>query len=73
MDKHRVSIWGGYIGGGAFFILNLATRGEIPGGFQGGVLGFALGYALVRFGLAFFPNPEQERHSAQAPPPGSTS
>ncbi|MBK7158580.1 MAG: hypothetical protein IPH77_08480 [Ignavibacteria bacterium] len=31
-----------------FFILNIATKGKVPGGFKGGVVGFIAGYGSIQ-------------------------
>ena len=53
MDNDKISTWAGFVGGGVFTILNVATNGNVPGGFKGGVVGFLLGYALAWLVLAF--------------------
>jgi hypothetical protein len=56
MDKNKIATWVGFAGGGVFIILNIATNGQVPGGFKGGVAGFLLGYALGWLVLAFVPS-----------------
>ena len=60
MDKNKIATGVGFTGGGVFFILNLATKGEVPGGAEGGVLGFIIGYALAWLVLAFIPSNRKE-------------
>jgi DASS family divalent anion:Na+ symporter len=55
MTKNQVATGAGFIFGGLFFLLNQVTRGQVPGGFQGGVIGFLIGYGLARLVLAFVP------------------
>lgn len=55
MNKSRIATFGGYAGGAIFFILNIATQGEVPGGFKGGVAGFILGYAVTLIVLSLIP------------------
>jgi len=63
MDKNKIATWVGFAGGGVFFILNIATKGQVPGGFQGGVAGFIIGYALAWLVLAFIPSRKKEQDS----------
>ena len=37
--RDRIAFWIGMAGGGVFFYLNQTTKGEVPGGAQGGLLG----------------------------------
>jgi hypothetical protein len=64
MDKNKIAMAVGFGGGGVFLILNLATKGQVPGGFQGGFLGFIIGYALARLVLAFIPSKKKDEDSA---------
>jgi hypothetical protein len=68
MDKNKIAMAVGFAGGGVFFMLNLATKGQVPGGFQGGVLGFIIGYALARLVLAFIPAKKKTKDSASVSP-----
>ncbi len=65
IDKNKIAIWAGYVGGGTFFILNIVTKGKVPGGFQGGVGGFIIGYALARLILAVIPTKKKAQDSVQ--------
>lgn len=60
MDKNKIATIGGFIGGAIFFILNIATQGEVPGGFKGGVIGFILGYLITRLILSIIPQKKNE-------------
>ncbi len=37
--KDRIAFWIGMAGGGVFMVLNMTTKGAVPGGAIGGVLG----------------------------------
>ena len=41
-QKSKVVNAVGFCGGGAFFVLNRVTNGEVPGGFIGGFLGYLI-------------------------------
>jgi hypothetical protein len=56
MNKNKIATYAGYAGGGVFIFLNLATQGQVPGGFIGGMIGFLLGYGLARVFLAAAPD-----------------
>ena len=45
-EKSKVVNVAGFCGGGVFFILNFATKGQVPGGFVGGVVGYLI-FAVV--------------------------
>jgi hypothetical protein len=53
LNKNLIASVVGVLGGGVFFILNAVTDGAVPGGFQGGMLGFLIGYGLAWLVLAF--------------------
>jgi putative spermidine/putrescine transport system ATP-binding protein len=53
VNKNGIATWVGLLGGAVFFILNIITDGLVPGGYQGGVGGFVLGYLLARLVLVF--------------------
>ncbi|MBK7446252.1 MAG: hypothetical protein IPJ45_09565 [Ignavibacteria bacterium] len=57
-DKNKIATWCGFIGGAIFFILNIATKGKVPGGFKGGVVGFIAGYGFVWLVLTIFKKSE---------------
>lgn len=61
LDKNKIASVAGFVGGGVFLLLNLVTKGKMPGGFQGGVLGFVIGYGLAWLVLAFIPSKKKER------------
>lgn len=67
MDKNKIATWVGFVGGGVFFILNIATKGQVPGGFTGGILGFIIGYALAWLILAFVPSKRKNDGSEEVP------
>lgn len=47
IDKNKIANVCGIIGGAIFFILNLSTKGKVPGGFIGGFVGYLIGYGVA--------------------------
>jgi hypothetical protein len=47
IDKNKIANVCGIIGGAIFFILNLSTKGKVPGGFIGGIVGYLIGYGIA--------------------------
>ena len=56
LNKNKIAIWGLFVGGGIFCVLNIATNGAVPGGAQGAVAGGIIGYVLTWGILAFIPS-----------------
>ncbi len=47
IDKNKIANVCGIIGGAIFVILNLSTKGKVPGGFIGGFVGYIIGYGIA--------------------------
>ncbi len=67
IDKNKIAMAAGFVGGGVFVVLNWTTGGAVPGGAQGGVVGFVIGFALARLVLAFVPSSRRAEDSDNAP------
>ncbi len=58
--RDRIAFWIGMAGGGVFMVLNHITKGEVPGGGLGGVLGMLVFGGPAWIILALFGRSEQE-------------
>ncbi|MBV6478418.1 MAG: hypothetical protein HGGPFJEG_01173 [Ignavibacteria bacterium] len=47
IDSNRIANVCGIIGGSILFILNISTKGKVPGGFIGGFIGYLIGYGIA--------------------------
>ena len=63
MKKEKIANVVGFIGGGVFFLLNIATEGKVPGGAVGGVLGYLIGAGLTYLVFALVPAPKKPENS----------